>query len=776
MRKLIFSIIFGILVLGLIGYSQDIQAEEHFSVIIPGSEIIQIAEPSISFDQDLYNQWNPYSIKVYFPAKNENPNEIDAFDSAIWFQEDPNEQLWTPTILLHYVETGENTSFFVNNGDVSDIIGEFQEGTIRAHISIGTDPDIVTYYDYADLEYVSVAELQRRLQEQNEEEEFGKVLEVYVPPFIEFNYNCFKSGVHSVSITLFDYSPEQSFVYVTITNLSYPEEPATEVRLEKDDVRENYFITNLDTRDVPSVNGKQEIQVKYQRPSNPEIELTDTIILLGQGSPTEICSVKDQYKWYEWIPFIASYPNHEQRVEENPRNLDPRNIMGFAIVIHGADMSRPVMWIETVNAFDFADLGFDDLIFTGKVAASYYQPGTYDVGLLEVASASYTVEDRFYNEVYEFVGPTTTFSVSARPAPPSLAGDPTELPTITTDKDSYTLDEGAEIELTFYAANEKIGEEENFKIYLLENCNRIRDCEYLISRSLRETGENTGVFESTIFNWRDEGFLGDRTVTIQLIDSSGYLGEQGAVLVTKTVTLEPSGVEGGEGQRGLQGLEGPVGEPGQEKNKGFRINFWTPQILDISIGEDTVNMSIGIQNLDDTDKVPTLKTTNLDGVVKETFTLPSECLIIGPGWLDCDTSITLDMDRYVVGSYKIVLSSPSRINEDSIVSLEVVNQISTEPTPEPVEEEKVPEWIKNNARWWASGQIGDSDFVSGIQHLIKEKIINIPNLPEQASETAEEKVPDWIRNNAAWWADGLISEDDFVNGIKYLVEQGIIKV
>jgi len=37
-------------------------------------------------------------------------------------------------------------------------------------------------------------------------------------------------------------------------------------------------------------------------------------------------------------------------------------------------------------------------------------------------------------------------------------------------------------------------------------------------------------------------------------------------------------------------------------------------------------------------------------------------------------------------------------------------------------------------------------------------------------------VPDWIKNNAGWWADGLITEDDFVKGIQYLVEQGIIRV
>ena len=97
-------------------------------------------------------------------------------------------------------------------------------------------------------------------------------------------------------------------------------------------------------------------------------------------------------------------------------------------------------------------------------------------------------------------------------------------------------------------------------------------------------------------------------------------------------------------------------------------------------------------------------------------------------------------------------------------------------TPASPAKERVPVWIKNNAKWWSEGQIGEADFVNGIQFLIKEKIINIPDLPEQASETAKEKVPDWIKNNAGWWANGLISEDDFVNGIKYLVENGIISV
>ena len=87
----------------------------------------------------------------------------------------------------------------------------------------------------------------------------------------------------------------------------------------------------------------------------------------------------------------------------------------------------------------------------------------------------------------------------------------------------------------------------------------------------------------------------------------------------------------------------------------------------------------------------------------------------------------------------------------------------------------IPQWIKKNAKWWAEGLIGERDLVSGIEYMMKENIVFIPYLPEQASETAE-AVPDWIKNNAGWWADGLISDDDFVSGIKYLVEQGIMSL
>jgi len=89
--------------------------------------------------------------------------------------------------------------------------------------------------------------------------------------------------------------------------------------------------------------------------------------------------------------------------------------------------------------------------------------------------------------------------------------------------------------------------------------------------------------------------------------------------------------------------------------------------------------------------------------------------------------------------------------------------------------ESIPGWIKDNAKGWAEGQIDESDFVSGIEYMVKEKIIYILDLPSQDSTTAK-VVPDWIKNNAKWWADEQIDEDDFLNSMKFLIQEGIIDI
>lgn len=87
----------------------------------------------------------------------------------------------------------------------------------------------------------------------------------------------------------------------------------------------------------------------------------------------------------------------------------------------------------------------------------------------------------------------------------------------------------------------------------------------------------------------------------------------------------------------------------------------------------------------------------------------------------------------------------------------------------------IPEWIRNNAKWWSQGIISDSDFVGGIQHMIKQKIIRIPE-GESVIIDSNVSIPSWVKVNAGSWSDKKISDTSFVKGIQHLISIGVIKI
>ncbi|MCV0411150.1 phosphate ABC transporter substrate-binding protein PstS [Nitrosopumilus sp.] len=46
----------------------------------------------------------------------------------------------------------------------------------------------------------------------------------------------------------------------------------------------------------------------------------------------------------------------------------------------------------------------------------------------------------------------------------------------------------------------------------------------------------------------------------------------------------------------------------------------------------------------------------------------------------------------------------------------------------------------------------------------------------KATSTGSLEIPKWIRDNAKWWSEGLISDQDYINGLQFLIKQGILKV
>ena len=59
--------------------------------------------------------------------------------------------------------------------------------------------------------------------------------------------------------------------------------------------------------------------------------------------------------------------------------------------------------------------------------------------------------------------------------------------------------------------------------------------------------------------------------------------------------------------------------------------------------------------------------------------------------------------------------------------------------------------------------------------MLENNIIMIPNITSSGN-ISEDEIPDWIRNNAHWWSQNLISENEFVNSLKFLIQNGIITI
>jgi hypothetical protein len=57
--------------------------------------------------------------------------------------------------------------------------------------------------------------------------------------------------------------------------------------------------------------------------------------------------------------------------------------------------------------------------------------------------------------------------------------------------------------------------------------------------------------------------------------------------------------------------------------------------------------------------------------------------------------------------------------------------------------------------------------------MLENNVIMISNVPSSGNAPTEE-IPIWIRNNAHWWSQNLISEDEFVNSLKFLIQEGVI--
>ncbi|MFB5610833.1 MAG: hypothetical protein ACE5RT_03405 [Nitrosopumilaceae archaeon] len=167
--------------------------------------------------------------------------------------------------------------------------------------------------------------------------------------------------------------------------------------------------------------------------------------------------------------------------------------------------------------------------------------------------------------------------------------------------------------------------------------------------------------------------------------------------------------------------------------------------------------------------IVTSKVLNADPVLM--ITPPAGATITKTFPIDSQSTrlILDDISTTMPGNYKFRLDYGGFQNTGEFIVEETNSSFDLKDSLE------IPDWIRNAASWWSDDQITDEDFASGIEYLIEQSIIKIPNLSD-SGERIERKIPDWVKNNAKWWSEGKISDVDFASGIEFLVKNGIIQV
>ncbi len=132
-------------------------------------------------------------------------------------------------------------------------------------------------------------------------------------------------------------------------------------------------------------------------------------------------------------------------------------------------------------------------------------------------------------------------------------------------------------------------------------------------------------------------------------------------------------------------------------------------------------------------------------------------------------------------SFNPLMVSQIRLSIILILSFSLMGSSILVPNSSAQENVQIPEWVKNVAGWWANGEVSETEFLTGISYLINNNIIRLDFMPcsiknESQTISSAKLIPDWVKNNAKWWYEELIEDAVFVNGITHMIQHQIIGI
>ena len=179
-----------------------------------------------------------------------------------------------------------------------------------------------------------------------------------------------------------------------------------------------------------------------------------------------------------------------------------------------------------------------------------------------------------------------------------------------------------------------------------------------------------------------------------------------------------------------------------------------PSIFYLNESNQIIRASVEIQNYTPSDGIYFMKVTHLptNRVMKDFEIYPKQSgndmwsVQIAYPFLESDIKFG---DQPLLGEYEIHVRTENSLQTASTKfsifqnPSEHIKKLEPEPTPEP---EVTP--------------------------------IDPPSLELSTgpSDVSVQKIPDWVKNTMGWYSEGLISEDEIITAIKFLINEGIIKL
>jgi hypothetical protein len=96
------------------------------------------------------------------------------------------------------------------------------------------------------------------------------------------------------------------------------------------------------------------------------------------------------------------------------------------------------------------------------------------------------------------------------------------------------------------------------------------------------------------------------------------------------------------------------------------------------------------------------------------------------------------------------------------------------------QDNNLPDWFKNNAKWWNEDLISDQEIINAIENLIENDIILV-ELPSSNPTNAveinqrDQSIPNFVKDVFGFWGADLVSDSEIGNSLQYLIKQNIIR-